>query len=321
MIDMAIILYSGTPGSGKSLHAAKTITDWFRKGKPVISNFDLDLSRFPKAQHLSVDDDELTPDFLVKYSREYFEGRKLSKKDEDTILLVIDECQLLFNSRDYQKKDRKIWIKFFSTHRHLGYHVILIAQMDKMLDKQIRGVIEYEYIHRKLSNFGKAGKLLTVALAGEMFTAVQMWYPLKLKIGTAMFRAKKKYYSIYDSYASFGDPKPLPSADEQPAEPAQEETAVPEPAAVSDPEVKQGEIVDPVPGKKSWHQIFTQHRKPKEPKPDKQQKKPRYIRGNYVRPYNGRTLVSCTGKFLRPGGRSETGWSRNHEPIEERGLS
>lgn len=277
---MAIDLYSGTPGSGKSLHAAKRIVDWSRQGKPVITNFEVDLSKYPKAKQFYVDDDELTPDFLVKFSREYFEGRKLTKKDEDTILLVIDECQLIFNSREYQKKDRKSWIKLFSTHRHLGYHVILIAQMDKMLDKQIRGLIEYEFIHRKLSNFGKAGKLLTVALAGEMFTSVQMWYPLKLKIGSQMFRAKKKYYSIYDSYASFGDPKPLPAADqsahEEPAEPAQVDSPAPE---LSDPEVKQGEIIDPEPKRRIWNRL------------------PELLS---PAPYQG--------KYLRPGGRSETGW-------------
>ena len=235
---MAIILYSGTPGSGKSLHAAKTIIEWFKKGKPVITNFDLEISKYANAIHRYVDDDELTPDFLLQYSREYFQGRKLTKRDEDTILLVVDECQLLFNSRDYQKKDRKVWIKFFSTHRHLGYHVILIAQMDKMLDKQIRGVIEYEYIHRKLSNFGKAGKLLTIALAGELFTAVQMWYPLKMKIGTTMFRGKRRYFRIYDSYASFGEPKELPAPEVPPA---------PEPVVQPDPEVKEAEIVELAP--------------------------------------------------------------------------
>ena len=231
---MAIKLYSGTPGSGKSLHSAKDIIDWVKAGKPVITNFEVDLSRYPKAIHTYVEDDELTPDFLADFSRAYFGGRKLTKKDEDTILLVIDECQLIFNSREYQKKDRKIWIKFFSTHRHLGYHVILIAQMDKMLDKQIRGVIEYEYIHRKLSNYGKAGKLLTIFLAGDLFTAVQMWYPLKLKVGTQMFRAKKRYYRIYDSYASFGDSKALPAQDESAT------VAAPE---LPDPEVKIGEVV------------------------------------------------------------------------------
>ena len=101
---LAIDLYSGTPGSGKSLHSAKDIITWFKKGKPVITNFDVDLSKYPKAIHTIVDDDELTPDFLADFSHAYFGGRKLTKKDEDTILLVIDECQLIFNSRDYQKK-------------------------------------------------------------------------------------------------------------------------------------------------------------------------------------------------------------------------
>ena len=232
----------------------------------MITNFELDTSKYSKAIHRSIDDDELTPDFLIQYSREYFQGRKLTKKDEDTILLVVDECQLLFNSRDYQKKDRKIWIKFFSTHRHLGYHVILIAQMDKMLDKQIRGVIEYEYIHRKLSNFGKAGKLLTIALAGEMFTAVQMWYPLKMKIGTSMFRGKRRYFRIYDSYASFGEPKELP------ASPPKEESPAPELPAPEPEKVLEVEIVES------------------------------------DAPHERRRLISTKGKWLRPGGRTETGW-------------
>lgn len=284
---MAISLYSGTPGSGKSLHAAKDIIDWARSGKPVITNFEVDLSKYPKAKHTYIDDNDLTPDYLVQFSREYFAGRKLTKRDEDTILLVIDECQLLFNSREYQKKDRKIWIKFFTTHRHLGYRVILIAQMDKMLDKQIRGVIEYEFIHRKLSNYGKAGKIITLFLLGDLFTSVQMWYPLKLKVGTSMFRAKRKYYSLYDSYASFGDTKSVPAADQSVHEPAQEKPAASAPAPES--EAKPAEII--------------------QDKPKKKKRRVAGIPGTYVRPWNGRSLASINGKFLRPGGRSETGWS------------
>jgi len=280
---MAIYLYSGTPGSGKSLHSAKDIISWFRKGLPVITNFDVDLSPYPKAKHTCVDDDDLTPDYLAEFSRNFFGDRKVTKKDEDTILLVIDECQLMFNSREYQKKDRKIWIKFFTMHRKLGYRVILIAQMDKMLDKQIRGVIEYEYVHRKLSNFGKAGKILTFITGGETFTAVQMWYPLKLKIGSSFFRAKKKYYSLYDSYATFGDKKTLPAPHEAAPELPKEapDAAAPLPAAdpSPDPEVKQCEVVDPVPKKKLRIRLPELH---------------------LSTPYQG--------KWLRPGGRSEFGW-------------
>lgn len=111
---MAIYLYSGTPGSGKSLHSAKDIISWFRKGKPVITNFDVDLSPYPKAKHTCVDDDDLTPDYLAEFSRNFFGDRKVTKKDEDTILLVIDECQLMFNSREYQKRIARSGSSFYA---------------------------------------------------------------------------------------------------------------------------------------------------------------------------------------------------------------
>ena len=36
-----ISYYSGTPGSGKSLHVAMQIYDWIQRGKNVIANFDI----------------------------------------------------------------------------------------------------------------------------------------------------------------------------------------------------------------------------------------------------------------------------------------
>ena len=74
---------------------------------------------------------------------------------------------------------------FFSQHRKYGYDVTLIAQFDRMIDKQLRGLIEYEYIHRKLSNYGFGGKIMSLIFGGNTFVVVQMWYPLKLK--TAFF--------------------------------------------------------------------------------------------------------------------------------------
>lgn len=38
---MAITLMSGTPGSGKSLHAVFEALDWLKFGKNVITNFPL----------------------------------------------------------------------------------------------------------------------------------------------------------------------------------------------------------------------------------------------------------------------------------------
>ena len=38
--------------------------------------------------------------------------------------------------------------------------MILIAQFDKMVDRQFRALFEYEYVHRKVSNFGVVGWLI-----------------------------------------------------------------------------------------------------------------------------------------------------------------
>lgn len=196
-----ILLYSGTPGSGKSLHAARTICNWARSGSPIIANFQCDLSRYKKADFLCIDNTQLTPEFLISYAQSKHEKTAFK---EDSILLVIDECQLLFNAREWQKNGRAEWLSFFTQHRKYGYKIILIAQFDRMIDRQIRSVIEYEYIHRKMSNFGTWGKILSLFFGGNSFIAVERYYPLNEKLHSEIFHARKRLYSIYNSYATFG---------------------------------------------------------------------------------------------------------------------
>lgn len=129
--------------------------------------------------------------------------KKNGKVKEGSILLVIDECQRIFNARDWGQKGRGDWLTFFTLHRHLGFDIILIAQFDRMLDRQIRALIEYEYIHRKVSNFGWKGKILSLLAFGNLFVTVKVWYPMKEKTGSEWFRAKKMYYGLYDTFAMF----------------------------------------------------------------------------------------------------------------------
>ena len=204
-----IRLYSGTPGSGKSLHNASDVINRSRFGKPVIGNFPCDLSKYPKAKYTYVPNYQLNPDFLIKYSREYFAGKRIK---EGSILVVIDECQLMFNSRDWQQKGRNEWLAFFTQHRKYGYDITLIAQFDRMIDRQIRGVIEYEYVHRKMSNYGIGGKIMSLLFGGNTFVVVQMWYPLKLKVGSQFVHAHKRLYSIYDTFGTFDVDSPSPSS-------------------------------------------------------------------------------------------------------------
>ena len=195
-----ISLFSGTPGSGKSLHTAKEIRDRCLMGKPTIANFEINTSKFKRHRFTFCPNELLTPSYLISYSREWFQTHRFK---EGAIWLIIDECQLMFNAREWQQNGRAEWLSFFTQHRKYGYNIVLIAQFDRMIDRQIRSLIEYEYIHRKASNYGIGGMIFSLLSGGNLFIAVQMWYPLKLRIGSSMFHARKKYWSIYDSYGTF----------------------------------------------------------------------------------------------------------------------
>ena len=149
---------------------------------------------------ISIDSYDLNPNVLRNYADVLFSKTKFK---EDYILLVIDEAQILFNSRAWNSKGRDDWIRFFSNHRKYGYEIVLIAQFDKMLDRQIRSLLEYEYIHRKVSNFGTKGKIMSLCAGGNLFVCVKFWYPIKEKTDSEFFKAKKKYYQIYDTYNRF----------------------------------------------------------------------------------------------------------------------
>ena len=111
--------------------------------------------------------------------------------------------QLIFNSREWQNSDRMAWIQFLSQHRKYGYSVILIAQFDKMVDRQFRALIEYEYVHRKVSNFGVVGWLMSLLFLGRAHVCIQRYYPLGQKLGAKWFVARKRVFAMYDSYGDF----------------------------------------------------------------------------------------------------------------------
>lgn len=199
-----IYLYSGTPGSGKSLDMARLIY-YKSENHEIICNFPVSLPTKRKQSHFHlVFDEDLSPSGLVRFALNHFDGKPIK---EDSIFLFIDEAQILFNTREWGRSDRKEWLHFFSMHRHYGYCIILACQMDGMLDKQIRGLIETEVKHRKVNSMGWRGVLLrSLMFAPTLFIKVHIYYPIKEKTSAEFFRYSKKFASLYDTYdTSFFD--------------------------------------------------------------------------------------------------------------------
>ena len=200
-----IELYSGTPGSGKSLHVAKIIRERLRMYNCVIiGNFYVNQNTVKKRKgtYIYVDNSRLYPERLIKFVIRYarHKGRRLK---EDELYLFIDEAQLLFNSRDWQLIKTSGWVSFYSQHRKLGFYIGLIAQFDRMLDRQIRSLVENEIKHRKVSRAGLFGKLLGFLTGDNLFIYIKIWYPMKQKVYSEFFLGTKKVYDLYDSYGLF----------------------------------------------------------------------------------------------------------------------
>ena len=201
---MSIWLYTGTPGSGKSYHAAKDIVSRLKRPGGLICNFPVNEDFVParkRKSHVEYwDNSELSAARLVAYAMEH---HRIG--EEGQTLVIIDECQIIFNCRDFGRKDRNAWVTLFSQHRKLGYNFILITQNDRMLDKQIRALVETEIKHRKLNNYGIGGMLLRLTRL-TWFVAIEYWYGgNKLKLGHEIFAYHKRYATVYDSYKLFSD--------------------------------------------------------------------------------------------------------------------
>lgn len=204
------MVYTGTPGSSKTLHAVHDI--WYVLTKPrgadvpVICNFPLNLDGIPRRDAFTlVDNEDLTPDYLVQFADDFWAESGLPFR-EDYILLVIDECQILYNSRLWQSKGRRgkndsrlDWLEFFSQHRKYGYKIILIAQSAKMIDNQFRMLVDTEVNHRAIKHMGRVGAVFGL-LPRPCFLWVRYLFQSGERLGMRMYVARARDMRLYDTY-------------------------------------------------------------------------------------------------------------------------
>lgn len=196
-----ISLYTGSVGSGKSYHGTALGIEWINRGKHVIANYPLkfrDTKRGRSQSKRWIFKDDITVEWLMAMSIEHGWFGK-----ESQCLLQIDEAGIIFNSRDWQTQadQRKRWIKFLSQSRKFGYDIVFICQADRMIDKQIRGLVEYEVKHLKANNsfFMSFLSLFKVTL----FLYVYRWYQTKLKSNLRMEFYKPWIANRYDTMRTF----------------------------------------------------------------------------------------------------------------------
>lgn len=167
-----IEIIQGTPGSGKSAVSLVMGLSHLVDGGALACNFDLtpdwafDLAGLNWRVRLGLADRleraaELrrrcfrigTADTILDLSTRLSTcglTTKYQAMREGKGLLILDEAQLLFNSRQWASNRQ--WIEFFTQHRKLGWNVLLIAHHIQMIDKQVRPLVEMESRFRNLKN-------------------------------------------------------------------------------------------------------------------------------------------------------------------------
>lgn len=215
-----ISMYTGSVGSGKSFHALdiglKIIKEKrYGQYRHVIANYPLVPKEPPptwlpkKIREKRIKEneerdkrwiyrDEISVEFLIAESiKNGWYGK------ESMCMVQIDEAGIIFNSRDWQSKanERTKWIKFLALSRKFGYDFIFVAQSDRMIDKQIRGLCEYEVKHLKANNsfFLSFLSLFRITL----FMYVYQWYVTKMKGDLRLARFRKKVADRYDTMRVF----------------------------------------------------------------------------------------------------------------------
>lgn len=198
-----ITLYSGVPGSGKSLHVIRDIKFALKQNQEVITNFPINTAGIKTNKHPIIlkHSDLENPRKLISILNRFLkeDGRKKQT------LIILDECQIYFDSRGWNGKDRKEWNIFFSQHRKLNCNIILVTQSFESIDKRIRANVETVVYHRNLKRIGNIGFFLTLFGILKIFIGVEQYIGMPHEIiGRYIILGKKSLYNMYDTYALFG---------------------------------------------------------------------------------------------------------------------
>lgn len=205
-----IYMYTGSVGSGKSYHALelglKILNE--RSKRHVIANFPIiPPKKFLSKKHKKKWDEICERwHFWEEISVERLMVESLKRGwfgKESQCEVIIDESGILFNSRDWQKfyKQRNNWIKFLALSRKWGYDFIFIAQSDRMIDKQIRGLVEYDVKHLKANNSFLFSFLNYINIT--LFMYIYKWYHTGVKANLRFSFYKSWIGNRYDTMRLF----------------------------------------------------------------------------------------------------------------------
>jgi len=172
---MAIEIFEGRPGGGKSYNAVLRIVSALIGGRRVFTN-------------LSVKPAEIF-EFVLKRYRLRLDPSSLVVMDEAAVsvfqqkttsgsLIVLDEVHLHWNARDWAMTSREL-LNYLTLNRHFDNDLIFISQSAENIDKQFRRLVEFIWRFRDMRRW-TATKLGIGRQGGKIpdwWMALTKWIP------------------------------------------------------------------------------------------------------------------------------------------------
>lgn len=161
---MSVIAVFGSPGSYKSVHVLEEyIVRELRKGRDVYTNLDR-INPFAIASYYGMN--VLDVDSHIHILGRVYDNDGTFHEDPNIIrhfwenvplncLIVIDEAQNYFGSRDFKEDYSKTLIPYITKHRHLGHDVIYITQDLGSVDISFRRNTHITYKMLRLEHVGR----------------------------------------------------------------------------------------------------------------------------------------------------------------------
>lgn len=193
----------GTPGSFKSCYCVeKFVLPALKEGRKVFTNIEgldpryiatlFDLDPVHVESNLNVlgrvyDDDGTYHEDRDKIRR-FYEDLPLNS------LVVIDEAQIYFSSRDFKEGFSADLIPWLTKHRHLGIDVVWVTQSLESVDITFRRNTGLCYALRRTENMGlKNMSFIYIYDRADNITAVR-------HLARKMYRPDPRIFACYSSY-------------------------------------------------------------------------------------------------------------------------
>lgn len=191
-----ISCYEGLPGAGKTYDAMRKLLDNLAQGRRILTNIsgpDQEEKQEIIKHFLNLEDSQLKNNLVALSNHQITEFWDHTNPGD---LVIIDEAQNFFNSRDWQTKTNRAFGKWASEHRHMGVDLILITQNVERIESSVRSLIEFTYRYKKLNMFGN--------LIKKKYVRFCYYGPTLDQIGQKTCSYDPKIFKCYKSYFKDG---------------------------------------------------------------------------------------------------------------------